>query len=191
MRKIFLIASLCCIGSLLGAFKCGSGVSAIVYSDVPAQDESPIVRSTPEYDQRGQKASPLGDLGYEIADSLDVIINANASHPVEFAYPEKLAMLRANSNDTIYGSTWCYLSPQFGIPKSYVFWNDNDTISFNLGSFPDVKTAVRNTKIALSGAQYNPDELGYFVYYVIILKDGKFTIKSGVGNEKREYEVNY
>ncbi|MDE6288455.1 MAG: hypothetical protein K2M00_06700, partial [Muribaculaceae bacterium] len=43
----------------------------------------------------GEKAMPLGDLGYEIADSLDVIINANTSHPAEFAYPEKLAMLRA------------------------------------------------------------------------------------------------
>ena len=71
MRRIVLLVSICCLGTMLGAFMCGSGVSAIVYSDAPAQDESPIVRSTPEYDQSGQKAMPLGDLGYEIADSLE------------------------------------------------------------------------------------------------------------------------
>lgn len=134
--------------------------------------------------------SPLGQLGYEIADSIEVIINEYESYDVEFCDRRRLAMLRAKSNDTIYGSSWASSGPIDGLPHSYIFWNTEDTISFAGGnavppfaaSMPDIKTAIKNTKIALSGVEYNPDELGYFITYVIILKDGKFTITSGRGN---------
>ena len=148
----------------------------------------------------GEKAMPLGALGYELADSIDVIINQyKGKYPSRFQDRRRLAMLRAKSNDTIYGSTWEFDGPSYGLPQSYVFWTDEDTISLHGEeaspifpcTMPDEMTAIKNTNIALSGAEYNPDELGYFVYYVIILKDGKFTIKSGVGNEKPDGIVIY
>lgn len=148
-----------------------------------------------------QGAIPLGELGYEIADSVDVELKRLVQYeskiqPLEIKDRRRFTMLRTMSTDTIYGSSWFSLTK--GYPVSYVFWTQNDTISFygheasnpffgNL--MPDEVTAIKNTKIALSGAEYNPEELGYFITYVIILKDGKFTIKSGRGNEKPDYST--
>lgn len=131
-------------------------------------------------------AMPLGELGYEIADSVEVIMNNYEPRDVKFSDRRRLSILRARSNDTIYGSSWFSSVSNIGRPHSYVFWTDEDTISFYgeeatppiANSMPDENTAVRNTTIDLSGAEYDPENLGYFITYVIILNDGKFTIKS-------------
>lgn len=157
-----------------------------------------IIVATTLMSVSGEKAKPLGELGYELADSLDVIINKfKGKYPSRFRDPRRLAMLRAKSNDTIYGSSWEFMGPEFGLPHAYVFWTADDTISLYGKeaspifpcTMPDEETVIKNTMIALSGAEYNPEELGYFITYVIILKDGKFTITSGRGNEKPDFST--
>ena len=41
MRRIVILVSICCIGAMLGVFKCGTDVTAIVYSETSSTERAP------------------------------------------------------------------------------------------------------------------------------------------------------